>query len=58
MLKTVIIPVNTITKIKNFTNSTVFYTENTYWVCVKNQSMPVPGDTFITLSLKGKSDNQ
>jgi hypothetical protein len=58
MLKTVIIPVNTITKIKKFPNSTVFYTDNSYWVCIETQSMPVPGDTFITLSLKGKSDNQ
>lgn len=48
--------VSEIKKIKKFDNAVVFYTENQFWVCDKNQKMPTNNDLFITLKLKGKSE--
>jgi hypothetical protein len=57
MLKEFKLRVSEITKIKQFDNSVVFYTANQFWVCEKNQPLPTKNDLFITLQLKGKSDN-
>lgn len=48
--------VSEIKKIKKFENAVVFYTENQFWVCEKDQKIPTSSDLFITLKLKGKSD--
>ena len=48
--------VSEITKIKQFENATVFYTEKNFWVCEKDQKIPTSEDLFITLKLKGKGE--
>ena len=56
MLSEVIIKCSDITKIKKFKNATVFYTENSYYVCETTQEMPKQDDIFITLHLKKRGD--
>ena len=57
MDKEAIVRVKDITKVRKFDDSIVIYTKNTCWVCVKDQRVPTPQDLFITLKLKGKSEN-
>ena len=56
MEKEVIVRVKDITKVRKFDDSVVIYTRKTCWVCVKDQRVPTPDDLFITLKLKGKSE--
>ena len=56
-MKEVIVRVKDITKVRKFDDSVVIYTKKTCWVCVKDQRVPTPQDLFITLKLKGKSDD-
>lgn len=56
MLNEVTIPVKDITKIKQFENATIIYTEKTVWVCIPEQVLPNKNDLFIKLTLKGKCD--
>lgn len=48
----IILLVLEIKKIKRFPNATVFYTQNSFWVCPANHPLPKKDDEFFEITLR------